>query len=377
MWQLWVFTVFCVVFLWWAPMARCHMVCPPSTAEDHFESPALDGDLRVYRLNAIWRICFLVGSLLLTLAFYFGGLRSHDGEMNPVLICYVISFLAFNHLAAFCTSLVIVRRRTVWVNKHYPELGIGTSSPKATVISVVLHSLAVLFFAISMMLPADYIAPCLVAAGVLIIAQSRYNRVALRKMMIPIAPESPLGERLNQVVRAMGFTPKGANLLPTLWNNAVAMPDGSVLVTTALRGIATDEEIAAIIAHELSHQKHQDLKAYKNYLAVGIGAAAGFTVYVALKIIDKGFDTFWVIGTTLCLWLFTVQLGNLWHKYESRKREFRCDHAAKELGLGSALATGLVKVYRYNRVPARWFPTDRFLMTHPSLEERLERLSDG
>jgi len=58
----------------------------------------------------------------------------------------------------------------------------------------------------------------------------------------------------------------------------------------------------------------------------------------------------------------------------TRPAEFKCDADAAKLGLGLELASCLNKITRFMGQPSHWIGIDRFLITHPSLEERVARL---
>lgn len=55
--------------------------------------------------------------------------------------------------------------------------------------------------------------------------------------------------------------------------------------------------------------------------------------------------------------------------------EFKCDRDVALIGLGPALASALDKMTRYVGVPARWTGWDQWLLTHPSLQDRVTALA--
>lgn len=54
--------------------------------------------------------------------------------------------------------------------------------------------------------------------------------------------------------------------------------------------------------------------------------------------------------------------------------EFKCDADAAKIGLGQDLANCLDKITRFMGQPPQWIGIDRFLLTHPSLDERIAHL---
>jgi heat shock protein HtpX len=178
---------------------------------------------------------------------------------------------------------------------------------------------------------------------------------------------------------------------------------GTVLcVTRGMLERLEDEELEAVMAHELSHVAHGD--AVVMTLASFIGVLAGLTARVGARMLFyagrmRNLWQFLVVALAVTLlatatWLVSVLLVRALSRY----REFAADHAAAQLtGNPAALASALVKVSsntgglipsqdlrRATALNAFFFcpvATARakqagalMLSTHPSVEARIERL---
>src|SRR6185312_9824893 len=89
----------------------------------------------------------------------------------------------------------------------------------------------------------------LVFAGILIFSiGQRLIRTRFIKLQIPIAEDSELAERIRRVVRQFGKEPKQIVFISSMIANGYALRDGTVAITSALRRICTDDEIAAVLA---------------------------------------------------------------------------------------------------------------------------------
>ncbi len=185
--------------------------------------------------------------------------------------------------------------------------------------------------------------------------------------------DEPLGNRVADVVERFGHKPKKLVLLPSLVANAAAMRDGSVVVTSALRSIATPAEVAAVVAHELSHVRDGEGRKWTRLRLISgvpLGALAGLAIALGQ---GQPFEAF--IPSAVGFGLVTLWMVPAWWVgLRTRLGEFKCDADAANLGLGLDLATCLDKITRFMGMPSHWIGIDRFLLTHPSLEERTARL---
>ncbi len=106
------------------------------------------------------------------------------------------------------------------------------------------------------------------------------------------APESEYSQRLGRITGKFGEV-DGLKLNFKVYEvtdvNAFACGDGSIRVFSALMDMMTDDELAAVIGHEIGHVVHTDVKdAMKNaYLTSAALNAAGATEGVAAKLSDS------------------------------------------------------------------------------------------
>jgi Zn-dependent protease with chaperone function len=231
--------------------------------------------------------------------------------------------------------------------------------------------------AIGGLVPGRLMGAAIMAVGfvMLVVVTKIYQRsLSARRHEVPW--DDPLGQHLAPVMEKCGFKPKKLVLLPNLVANALALPDGSALITTALRVIASDDEIAAIFAHEISHLKDGDVKKLLNR---GQLARLPIAVIVALPTVLGRHSSFgpYLPPVAIGSIFLAVIAGNLWAARLSHMLEYKCDATAKSLGLGDELAAGLIKISRYTGLPANWIGLDRFTLSHPALAERVNRLTDG
>jgi STE24 endopeptidase len=149
-----------------------------------------------------------------------------------------------------------------------------------------------------------------------------------------------------------------------------------ILGDTLLKGYSTDE-ILAVLAHELGHQRHHDLT---RLLIVG-STLAGLAFWILHLVLEKltraaGFagaaDIAGFPLLVFCLFLFTLVTMPLVNTY-SRRREYAADaYAVTTLGTAAPLVGALEKLALQNlddREPAAWL--EFLLHSHPSIARRV------
>lgn len=161
-------------------------------------------------------------------------------------------------------------------------------------------------------------------------------------------------------------------------NAHIAVSDG------LLRSLTIDE-LAAVVGHELSHLKHNDLWVMNLAdILSRVTALLAFTGYFLILI----FLPFYFFTDMAIPWLAFILLwlaphiSALLQMALSRNREYGADIYAAELtGNPLALASALRKIELYQghwieRIlfPGRGVPYPSILRTHPKLEERIRRL---
>jgi len=162
-------------------------------------------------------------------------------------------------------------------------------------------------------------------------------------------------------------------------NAHIALSDGLLRALTL-------EELAGVLAHEISHLKHNDLWVMNmaDILSrlTSLLALFGYIlviVFLPFYLVSADFQVPW-LGLIL-LWL-GPHLSALLQMALSRNREYGADLFAAELtGNPLALASALRKIELYQGrwleqllFPGRRIPEPSLLRTHPKLEERVDRL---
>jgi heat shock protein HtpX len=167
--------------------------------------------------------------------------------------------------------------------------------------------------------------------------------------------------------------------VPVRRATAISLTDG------LLRGMAADE-IAAVLAHEISHVRHHDVRIMA--LADMITKMTRFLSLFGVIIVVINLPLM-LAGEAVLPWpavlllVLAPSLSVLMQLALSRTREFDADLGAVELcGDPDALATALVRLERYQGrmwtqmlMPGYRLPEPSLLRSHPLTEERIHRLA--
>lgn len=149
--------------------------------------------------------------------------------------------------------------------------------------------------------------------------------------------------------------------------NAFACGDGSIRVFSSLMDIMTDDELIAIIGHEIGHVVHHDVKdAMKNaYLASAARNAAGAAGGVAAKLSES-------------------QLGDLASAFMDAKFSQKQEYAADEYGFEFSVKHGfnpygmsnalnkLVELSKGTKASA----VQKMFSSHPDSEKRAAKMKE-
>jgi len=141
----------------------------------------------------------------------------------------------------------------------------------------------------------------------------------------------------------------------------------------------TQEEIIAVLAHEVGHYKHRDLS--RLIISGAVLAAVGFYVIQLLlhTLVQRfGFSGIADIGSfpllAFCLFVFSLIIMPI-SNIISRNREFAADaFAVRAIGSAEPLVTALSKLAEQNlsdKEPAPWI--EFLLHGHPSISHRIAR----
>jgi heat shock protein HtpX len=159
-------------------------------------------------------------------------------------------------------------------------------------------------------------------------------------------------------------------------------------VTAGLREVLNDDELAGVIAHELSHIKHRDILI--STIAAIVAGVISWLSYIALwSGNNRGRRTNPIVA--LLLLVLAPLAATLIQLAISRSREYEADRLGSELvGSGRPLASALRKLESANkRIPLLVPDSQRnmfivepltgggfakLFMTHPPIEDRIKRL---
>ncbi len=175
--------------------------------------------------------------------------------------------------------------------------------------------------------------------------------------------------------------------VPSAVVNAFAVGNrrsAGIALTDGLLRTLDRRELAGVLAHEIAHIAHGDLRVlgladYVSRLTALFALAGQFALLLALP--------WWLLGEAeihwpgLLLLIFSPQLALLAQLGLSRVREFDADLAAARItGDPEGLALALAKIERVSRSWRAWLmpgwgnPEPSWLRTHPATEDRIERL---
>ena len=157
----------------------------------------------------------------------------------------------------------------------------------------------------------------------------------------------------------------------------------SIAVTSGLLHTLSPRELAAVLAHEISHILHGDMFVMR--LAAGAGSMTHAMSTAGIFLLIAYFPVLWSSGVTLSplaivLLIAAPMVSDLLQLSLSRRREFLADAGAVELtGDPMALARALERIEelqgddweRFTARGGRWL---RWFSTHPTTAERIERL---
>lgn len=240
----------------------------------------------------------------------------------------------------------------------------------------------------------EAVLPALVLGGAMnILAYFYSDKLALATMRAkPIARQQDpeLWDMVEQLAKRARLPMPKVCVSPAQAPNAFATGrnphHGVVCVTAGLRNMLNLDELAGVIAHELSHIKHRDIL-ISTIVAVVAGAIT-YLSYIAFFFGGRGRRNPWV---PLLMMILAPLAAGIIRMAISRSREFEADRSAAALiGSGAPLASSLRKL----DAAARQIPLQvpeaqsnmfivqpltgknmaKLFMTHPPTEERIERL---
>ena len=164
-------------------------------------------------------------------------------------------------------------------------------------------------------------------------------------------------------------------------NAAIAISEG------LMRGLSR-QELAAVLAHEISHIRHNDIRTMAfagmvSQMTSMLSIFGQIMLILSLPVILAGQVV--VSWTAVLLLIFSPTLSSLIQLALSRAREYNADMSAAELtGNPEPLASALAKIDRAHKsLYSRLFwpmvprlPQASWLRTHPPTRERIRRLRE-
>lgn len=364
-WVLWGL-VWLWLFLW--PLSRVSLGLPKFTGGQTLDNQDPDDIEREYqtrrRIRLVSRLSMLI-HVVVTLCFALS-MAGQPPAMDslPLLLTACASVV----LGLLVMTVLRLKIEQGLVEAE-PRLKEGLVSPWTRFVPILMIILLVGLPA-SVGFDSDWFLVMLAAAVLIsVVAQ----RVMLRRMIknrLVLPDDSPLAIRIQEVVQQFGFQPKRIIVLRTLLANAMAMPDGTVWVSTTLKEVLNADEVAAVLAHELSHAKDRDAQKFQRmmfalYLVVVAIEAA---IVVGLVVLDVPKD--WWILSFVSTMIFTINLCVAPYTAYTRRKEFKCDAAAVRTCGAETMISALTKLSRTLRLPAQWDRFDALFLTHPSLVDR-------
>jgi heat shock protein HtpX len=168
----------------------------------------------------------------------------------------------------------------------------------------------------------------------------------------------------------------------------------AVAATTGILRVLGDRELRGVMAHELAHVRHRDIliSTVSATMAGAISMLANFAMFFGGRD-SEGRSTNPIVG--LLVMLLAPLAASLIQMAISRSREFEADRGGAEIsGDPQALASALQKIHAYATGGVPLMATERhpetaqmmimnplsggglrgLFSTHPSTEERVERL---
>ncbi len=329
---------------------------------------------------------------LLFLVWVFGGFAalSHlvglDGSLWHSVL-FVLGFIAINYIVSLPME---------WYEKFVLDkrFGFSTMTPKLFVVDqlksallFVLIGSAVIAALAAVMRSFDawwFWAFVLLFAVVIAANLLMPTLMALFNKFTPLQ-EGALRTRIEQIMQAAGLKSDGIFVMDAgkrdnrlnAFFGGLGKSKRVVLFDTLLQKLS-DDEIIAVLGHELGHFKHGDI--FKNIALVGA------LLFVALYLFGHLSDSLFVqmgvqpdVGVKIAMMILLFEPLTLFFtpllSFLSRHNEFAADRHGSEVGGKAHLVSALLKLVRENKA----FPLSHplvifFYYTHPPILERLKAL---
>ncbi len=200
-----------------------------------------------------------------------------------------------------------------------------------------------------------------------------------------------LYDALHDLARRAGLSrPPALYYIPTPMLNAFAVgssDQAAIALTDGLLRRLDGRELVGVLAHELSHVRHNDMWVMNladviSRMTVALSQFGLFLLFFGLPLLLFGIIT--ISLPALLLLIFAPTLVALLQLALSRTREYEADRGAVELtGDPQGLASALQKLEHYQGgwlerilMPGRREPDPALLRTHPPTTDRIRRLRE-
>ncbi len=201
--------------------------------------------------------------------------------------------------------------------------------------------------------------------------------------------EGSLKEQILNLAERLGFRTRGIFVMDssrrTQHANAYFTGLGRVkriILFDTLLAVLSNDEIAAVLAHEIGHEKRKHI--VRMFLVSSVFLILGLLVLNALLSYAPLYEAFYfqrisyqgiLVIISFCSGPFTFFLTPLINAF-SRRHEYQADRfAAEQAGLGKALASALLTLGKENLTnltPHPWYSF--YYYSHPTLSERIQAL---
>jgi heat shock protein HtpX len=268
--------------------------------------------------------------------------------------------------------------------------------------AILLAALTALFMGIGFLIGGQggMIVALIVAAGMNLFAYWNSDKMVLRMYGARAVDERTAPELygvVRQLAQEAGLPMPRVYIMENPQPNAFATgrnPEhAAVAVTTGLLRMVSNDELAGVLSHEMSHIKHRDtlLMTITATIAGAISMLANFAFFFGGRSNNNG--GLGLIGTLLMVFLAPLAAG-LVQMAISRTREYEADREGAEISrhplwLASALKKIAAAAHEIPNMPAERNPAsahlfivnplsgarmDNLFSTHPNVENRVARL---
>ena len=373
--EVWLFDGALVCLLVWAPVSRMSRTFPRLAPDSDGQPPSADAVQKSYLRRARVTTTLAIAIPLAAMYLWFR-LASYDHASdqgdNPLLTWLVlVGALAIGHSA----SVIWVRIAAVRLVAARPEFAESLDRGWMSALSALVVVLPLALLTGGFLVGGDFGVPVgifsAIAAHTLLLRL--ITRMVVRRQA-PIDPESALGVSIREMLQKAGVEPKRLVRIRSFMANGYALRDGTIAVTTMLAAICTEPEVAAVLAHELSHSVDGDPRRLRRLaMVVALSFFAGCAVF-GFFLGSYNPSGPYLIPAIVFTMIACLRPLMFLIQRTSRRLEFKCDAYTARLGYGRELASGLIKLHRVMGIPNRWAGVDRFTLTHPSLDDRIQAL---